>query len=105
MSDEEQQSSGAANFRCLPLNLSVSLRPRRDAPSLLLSAFSIELEARIWFAAPQRRYASSREIVPTSAYVDLPLLIRPLDGAIAGLADAQKFNFSSICYLSWRGKS
>src|SRR5262249_14427437 len=31
------------------------LRPRRDAPFLLLSGFSIELEARIWFAAPQHR--------------------------------------------------
>jgi hypothetical protein len=34
---------------------SVPLRPRRDAPSFLLYAFSIELEARIWFAVPQRR--------------------------------------------------
>jgi hypothetical protein len=34
---------------------SVPLRPGRDAPSLLLSWFSIELEARIWFATPQRR--------------------------------------------------
>jgi hypothetical protein len=51
MSDEETMSSmscGAENrSRCPLLDPSVPLRPRRDAPSLLLSAFSIELEARI----------------------------------------------------------
>src|SRR6516164_7919106 len=56
MSDKEEHELGAENrSRCPLLNPSVPLRPRRDAPSLLLSAFSIELEARIWFAAPQRR--------------------------------------------------
>ena len=45
-------SPGAENrSRCALLTLSVPLRPRRDAPSLLLSGFSMELEARIWFAA------------------------------------------------------
>jgi hypothetical protein len=53
---KRSMSSGAENrSRCPLLNLSVPLRPRRDAPSLLLSGFSIELEARIWFAAQQRR--------------------------------------------------
>ena len=50
---KRSMSSGAENRSRCPL--SVPLRPRRDAPSLLLSAFSIELEARIWFVAPQRR--------------------------------------------------
>src|SRR6516225_3449686 len=45
-------SCGAENrFRGPLLNPGVPLRPRRDAPSLLLSGFSMELEARIWFAA------------------------------------------------------
>ena len=49
-------SCGAENRSRGPLlNPGVPLRPRRDAPSLLLSGFSMELEARIWFAAPQRR--------------------------------------------------
>jgi hypothetical protein len=39
-------------FRYALLTLSVPLRSRRDAPSLLLSGFSMELEARIWVAAP-----------------------------------------------------
>jgi hypothetical protein len=56
MADERSMSPGAEyRSRCLLLALSVPLRPRRDAPSLLLSGFSMELEARIWFAAPQRR--------------------------------------------------
>src|SRR5215471_17598866 len=50
-------SPGAENrSRCALLTLSVPLRPRRVAPSLLLAGFSMELEAKIWFAAPQRRY-------------------------------------------------
>ena len=49
-------SCGAENrSRGSLLNPGIPLRPRRDAPSLLLSGFSMELEARIWFAAPQRR--------------------------------------------------
>ena len=53
---KRSMSPGAENrSRCALLTLSVPLRPRRDAPSLLLSGFSMELEARIWFAAPQRR--------------------------------------------------
>ena len=53
---KRSMSSGAENrSRCPLLTLSVPLRPRRDAPSLLLSGFSIELEARIWFAAQQGR--------------------------------------------------
>jgi hypothetical protein len=53
---EEGFQRGAENrSRCPLLTLSVPLRPRRDAPSLLLSGFSIELEAQIWFDATQRR--------------------------------------------------
>jgi hypothetical protein len=53
---KRSMSSGAENrSRCPLLTLRVPVRPRRDAPSLLLSAGSIELEARIWFAAPQGR--------------------------------------------------
>ena len=62
------------------------LRPRRDVPSLLLSGFSMELEARIWFAAPQRRYlrAMKNETLCSrqnqrSASVNLP---KHLAGAI-----------------------
>jgi hypothetical protein len=40
------------------------MRPRRDAPALLLSGFSMELEARIWFAAPQRRYLRAMKTRP-----------------------------------------
>ena len=40
------------------------LRPRRDVPSLLLSGFSMELEARIWFAAPQRSYLRAMKTRP-----------------------------------------
>src|SRR5262249_55933628 len=53
---KRSMSPGAENrSRCALLTLSVPLRPRRDAPSLLLSGFSMEFEARVWFAAPQRR--------------------------------------------------
>jgi hypothetical protein len=58
MSDKEEHElrRGESFPMCAPkLNPGVPLRPRRDAPSLLLSGFSMELEARIWFAAPQRR--------------------------------------------------
>ena len=49
MSDGEEHESRCGNRSpCALLTLSVPLRPRRDG-------FSIELEARIWFAAPQRR--------------------------------------------------
>ena len=54
MSDKEEPCAENRS-RCALLTLSVQLRPGRDAPSLLLSGFSIELEARIWFATPQRR--------------------------------------------------
>src|SRR6516165_11288228 len=58
-------SPGAENrSRCALLTLSVPLRPRRDAPSLLLSGFSMELEARIWFAAPQRHYLRAMKTRP-----------------------------------------
>ena len=55
MSDKEEHElrRGESFPMCAPkLNPGVPLRPRRDAPSLLLSGFSMELEARIWFAAP-----------------------------------------------------
>jgi len=48
MSAKRSMSCGAENRSRGPLlNPGVPLRPRRDAPSLLLSGF--------WFAAPQRR--------------------------------------------------
>jgi hypothetical protein len=44
---KRSKSPGAENrSQCALLTLSVPLRPRRDAPSLLLSEFSMELEAR-----------------------------------------------------------
>jgi hypothetical protein len=52
--------------RCALLTLSVPLRPRRDAPSLLLSGLSMELEARIWFAAPQRRDLCAMKTRPSA---------------------------------------
>src|SRR5262245_40385945 len=62
---KRSMSPGAENrSRCALLTLSVPLRPRRDAPSLLLSGFSMELEARIWFAAPQRRYLRAMKTRP-----------------------------------------
>src|SRR5262249_32240366 len=51
-------SPGAENrSRCALLTLSVPPRPRRDG-------FSMELEARIWFAAPQRRYLRAMKTRP-----------------------------------------
>ena len=65
MSDEEKHESRCGeSFSMCALNLSVPLRPPRDAPSLLLSGFSMELEARIWFAAPQRRYVRAMKTRP-----------------------------------------
>ena len=62
---KRSMSPGAENrSRCALLTLSVPLRPRRDVPSLLLSGFSMELEARIWFAAPQRRYLRAMKTRP-----------------------------------------
>ena len=53
---KRSMSPGAENRSRGPLlNPGVPMRPRRDAPSLLLSGFSMEFEARVWFAAPQRR--------------------------------------------------
>src|SRR5262249_10493009 len=52
--------------RCALLTLSVPLRPRCDAPSLLLSGFSMELEAGIWFAAPQRRDLRAMKTRPSA---------------------------------------
>jgi len=62
---KRSMSPGAENrSRCALLTLGVPPRPPRDAPSLLLSGFSMELEARIWFAAPQRRYLRAMKTRP-----------------------------------------
>jgi hypothetical protein len=54
------------SFPMCALNPQRPLRPRRDAPSLLLSGFSMELEARIWFAAPQRRDLRAMKTRPSA---------------------------------------
>ena len=67
MSDKEEHElwCGESFPRPAPsLNPGVPLRPRRDAPSLLLSGFSMEREARIWFVAPQRRYLRAMKTRP-----------------------------------------
>src|SRR6516225_4410443 len=64
---KRSMSPGAENrSRCALLTLSVLLRPRRDAPSLLLSGSSMKLEARIWFAAPQRRDLRAMKTRPSA---------------------------------------
>src|SRR5262245_40751800 len=57
---KRSMSPGAENrSRCALSTLSVPLRPRRDG-------FSIELEARIWFAAPQRRDLRAMKTRPSA---------------------------------------
>src|SRR5215471_17664325 len=69
---KRSMSPGAENrARCALLTLSVPPRPRRDAPSLLLSGFSMELEARMWFAAPQRRNLRAMKTDPALQTVNL----------------------------------
>jgi len=68
MSDKEEHElrRGESFPMCAPkLNPGVPLRPRRDAPSLLLSGFGMELQARIWFAAPQRGYLRAMKTRPS----------------------------------------
>jgi hypothetical protein len=57
MLDEEEHESAENRSRCALSTLSVPLRPRRDG-------FSIELEARIWVAAPQRHYLRAMKTRP-----------------------------------------
>jgi hypothetical protein len=64
---KRSMSRGAENrSRCALLTLSVPLRPRREAPSLLLSGFGIGLEARDWFAASQRRDLRAMKTSPSA---------------------------------------
>ena len=59
MSDEEEHESRCGeSFPMCTLNpqRSTATSARCSFPLALLSGFNMELEARIWFASPQRRY-------------------------------------------------
>ena len=67
MSDEEEHESRCGeSFSMCALDPQRSTATSARALSLLLSGFSMELEVRIWFAAPQRRDLRAMKTRPSA---------------------------------------